>query len=337
MTYLGLTAVAVRLKFTLGMGALSIDENMSSLFAEFASYLFNERRRAPSTVQRYRRTIERLAVFLEGRGVGGLLGSLDVDRDHLAAFASSQEASDSVFNERVFALRAFYAYLGRGLANAANPAMKVAIVKRHERERLPLDFGEWISLLDAVETAPEGLRSRNAAVVTVALFTGLRVSELISLNMAQLDLRNRMILDIRRKGGKSLSTPMSDLVVVAIERYLPDRMHLLRGINTEALFISTRGRRLSVRSLQRLVTEYGKKAGISRPVSPHVLRHSAATELLEVAGLRTAQELLGHSKVTTTQRYAHVRHRSLRAAVDKLGERYKRQSRRTRSDEKDVV
>jgi site-specific recombinase XerD len=131
-----------------------------------------------------------------------------------------------------------------------------------------------------------------------------------------------VLLDVRRKGGKFLSAPISDLVVEALERYLPVRE---RFPGASALFLSDRGNRMSVRAVQDVIRTLGARAGLARGIGPHVLRHGSATELAELGTkLEVIQEHLGHESVLTTRRYVHPRSAARREAVDALGARVAR-------------
>jgi len=168
-----------------------------------------------------------------------------------------------------------------------------------------------------MEKSPKLYRSRNTALVQVMFHSALRVSEVVSLDLHQVDFQGHLFMNIRTKGDKQISLPFPDLVSEALERYLKDR----EPTSDEALFLSNRGTRMSVRAVQRLLNDYGRMAGIPRPVTPHLLRHSGATELADLAPLRVVQEILGHSSPEVTARYVHVASDARRLAINALGKK----------------
>jgi len=299
---------------------------MSERIDAFASYLRNEEMRAASTIERYRRVIENFEGFLTATANGHHLTFENAGRTDLSAFlcrdaATHEKPSKNVRNMRVSALRSFYRYLAEEAeAIALNPAERLKRIKVRPKERVPLSFDEYLTLVDAMDEAPEPFRRRNRAIVHVFFQSSLRVAEVSSLDISQVDFQNYKFLDVRLKGDKWVSPDFNDLVAEAIGRYLRVRDRLAASSAQPALFVSKRGTRLSVRSIQKLLSTYGKKAGISRPVTPHLLRHSCVTELSELGiEMVTIQGICGHESVTTTERYRHGRSSSRRRAVDALG------------------
>ena len=163
------------------------------------------------------------------------------------------------------------------------------------------------------------LKSRNVAMTLTLMHSALRVAELVSLDLDQLDLKNYVAYDVRAKGNKTLAVVLNDVVAEALETYCVDRKSLAVA-GAHALFVSSSGTRISVRTVQQFVRRYGELAGIKRRVTPHLLRHTSATRLAETgAPLRVIQEICGHSSVSTTQRYVHVSKQQRRDAVKALG------------------
>jgi integrase/recombinase XerC len=155
--------------------------------------------------------------------------------------------------------------------------------------------------------------ARDRAILELLYSTGMRVSELVSRDLVDLDFKEEM-LTVRGKGDKERLVPVGAPAIEAVKNWLAQRNQLIelragrgRTVEKEALFLNGRGGRLSVRSVERMVKAYGEKAGILQMVTPHALRHSFATHLLEMgADLRSVQELLGHASLSTTQRYTHL-------------------------------
>ncbi|HKJ65034.1 MAG TPA: tyrosine-type recombinase/integrase, partial [Desulfopila sp.] len=177
-----------------------------------------------------------------------------------------------------------------------------------------------------VEEPREGDRYmlRDRAFLELLYSTGIRVAELVSGNISDLDFASE-VLSVRGKGNKERLVPVGRPALDAVSSWLSEREGIMRtriargrGVEKEALFLNGRGSRLSVRSVERLVKHYGERAGIAQTVTPHALRHSFATHLLEMgADLRSVQELLGHSSLSSTQRYTHLN-------LDHLSEVYDR-------------
>jgi site-specific recombinase XerD len=308
---------------------------MEDAIAAFASYLSLERMRQTSTVARYVRVLRDFGRFLKDEARGAEIALEEVDKNTLSRFMrrgmeDADEPSRSVWNARLAALRAFYGYLFRQEKISVNPAHRLDRFKVHAKEPVPLSLDEYLALVSAMSSARRASRNRNIAIIEVMFHCALRVAEVVSLDLSQVDLENYVFLDVRTKGNKRLSAVFNDVVAEAIERHLKER-----GTELEetALFLSDRGARLSVRTVQELVKSYAKKAGISRTVTPHLLRHSSATQLVELGTpIRVVQEICGHSSVTTTERYVHVNGGARRRAIDALGVEVQRRFRRAQKE-----
>lgn len=307
---------------------------MSEVVKEFDAYLRDERMLSAATREQYVGAVEKFEAFLRREGADDEAHLEAVTKAQLTVFVRAEAGSEdgpsrAVWNSRLAALRSFFDYLFRQERIAANPALRLDRQKVHGRERLPLSFEELLALVElARRDSPPRDRSRNVALLQVFIHSGLRVAEVVSLDLDQVDFEGRLLLNVRTKGDKRLSVPFNDVVAEALERYLRDRGAILRGAPEQALFVSGQRRRLSVRSVQEFVRRYAQRAGIMRPVSPHVLRHSTATELADLTSIRVVQEHLGHASVTTTEKYIHPKGGERRRAVDELGARWQRAARR---------
>lgn len=296
---------------------------MSQLIAAFTSYLREQRMRGDSTVIRYRKVLVDFGAFLEAKADDSALLESAAKSDLIdflrLGVKRAGEPSRSVWNMRLAALRAFYDFLFKAEIVDANPALKIDRLKTCPRVPVPLSLDEYLALAEAMEQSPRACRTRNAAIVHVFFHCALRVAELASLCLQQLDLENHMLLDVRTKGKKWLSIELNDVVEKALKDYLRER-HRIASPGERALFVTRRGHRLSVRAIQELIRCYGKRAGISRPVTPHLLRHSSATELAELGTeLRVIRDICNHASVTTTERYVHGRSEARRRALTTLG------------------
>ncbi|RMF83660.1 MAG: site-specific tyrosine recombinase XerD, partial [Nitrospirae bacterium] len=283
----------------------------------FLAHLAVERAAAPRTVAAYRRDLAAWVAHLAGAGKGPEAATAADLEGHLEALHRQGLAASSV-NRRLSALRGLYRFLvAEGLA-AADPTERVEGPRR--RRPLPdhLDLEEVGRLLSQPDTGrPEGLRDR--AMLELLYGSGLRVSELVALGEEAVHPEAGFV-QVVGKGGKGRIVPCSEPALAWIERYREEgRPRLLRGRTARPLFVTARGRGLSRQWVGRLVDRYARAAGIRRRVTPHTLRHTFATHLLEGgADLRLVQAMLGHADIATTQIYTHVTRDHLREIVERF-------------------
>lgn len=282
----------------------------------FQRFLRWEREAADVTVDQYTRTIR--SFLARGRSF---------DRDSALAFLASKTSagppSASRWNSRLAALRAYGTYLVSRGSLPANPTDGLRWRSTHETEKHPLSFDEMFKLLDGFAHQEPFLRRRNELMVLILLHCALRVSELVSLNLSQVDLEARYFFNVRRKRGRHLSAPFNDVVAEALEHYLVERTELTPTRGEEALLLTRRRGRISVRAVQKAIQVGAKRVGISsleRSVHPHLLRHSSATQYAAIGtSLAVVQNICGHKSVTTTQRYVHTSLEQRSAAAEQLG------------------
>lgn len=296
---------------------------MDQLIAEFARYLEHERDASLHTHKNYVADLRQFALFLAKnqpslyqRGRDGL-SELDhtVVRSYLATLF--EKNSPASIARKLASLRSFFQYyMNKGLLKI-NPAKEVATPKVPKRLPNFLSIEETFALLD-VPQSDNTLGSRDKAILELLYASGLRVSELVGLDLDLIDLEQGVIR-VLGKGRKERIVPVGTKAKVAIEMYLALRPSLLdEGISTKAVFVNRRGTRLTPRSVERLLHKYLRQCGLQKKVTPHVLRHTFATHLLNSgADLRGIQELLGHSSLSTTQKYTHV-------SLDKLMDVYEK-------------
>ncbi len=209
-------------------------------------------------------------------------------------------------------LRQFCRFLVRGGYIATDPTSSVAMPKLGRHIPVFLSVDEVFSLIEE-PAGHDRFHLRDTAILELLYSSGLRVSEISKCDLEMLDFQEGMVTVVG-KGRKERLVPVGDKALDAVGRYLPLRESLIaaklkRGHShlDEPLFVNGRGGRLSPRSIERMVASYGRRAGILVPVTPHALRHSFATHLLEMgADLRVVQELLGHASLSTTQKYTHL-------------------------------
>jgi len=279
---------------------------MDSLLERFLTYLRAGRNASPYTVKNYGNDIGQFLDYCRAQGVSSLA---QVDRlllrEYLAELAAAGYVEASVAR-RVAELRSFGDFLVREGVLERNPFRAVGAPRVPERLPRYLTVAELEALLAVPDTStPLGLRDR--AVVEVLYAAGLRVSELVGLDLADADLAQAQVRVVG-KGSKERIGLLGRPAVKAVRAYLETgRPALLGRQPTDALWLNHRGGRLTVRGVALMLEKAGISAGIRTPVSPHLLRHSFATHLLDGgADLRVVQELLGHASLATTQIYTHV-------------------------------
>jgi integrase/recombinase XerC len=273
---------------------------------EFLDYIRLNRNASAHTVAAYESDLSQFLAFAgHERGTREALEPKHLDlaliRGFLAELYRQGQARASVAR-KVSALRTFVRYLRREGWIESDPAALAVAPKREQKVPAHLSVDEMSRLLDAPDAAtPLGRRDR--AILELFYASGIRLSELVALDLEDMDLSGRMVR-VMGKGRKERIVPFNQKAAAALRSWLKDRVALTRG---DALFVNARGGRLTGRSVQRLVARYVRSCSTRFGISPHALRHSFATHLLQAgADLRAIQELLGHARLSTTQRYTHV-------------------------------
>jgi integrase/recombinase XerC len=230
-----------------------------------------------------------------------------------AAVLSNRRAAPSTVARKLAALRAFFRTLVDAGAIDANPAELMPAPKRPQRLPRALKAAEVSALLDRIPTGTS-LEQRDRALFELAYASGLRAEELVSLDLDAVDFDAEQVR-VEGKGGKTRFVPVGEHALRSLARYREGARPALQGDRAEpALFLSKSGRRLSTSDVRRRLAVWARQAAAQAGVSPHVLRHSFATHLLDGgADLRAIQELLGHSSLSTTQIYTRVESRRLRS------------------------
>jgi len=278
---------------------------MDHAITQFLRYLRAERNVSPHTLNAYQSDLTLFGEFL------AIIGEAwqAVDRATLRRYVVSLQADGAAratIARKLACLRSFYRFAQREAEVERNPAQHVLTPRRGERLPNVLTVQEMASILTVPDLGtPQGLRDR--AILELLYAAGLRVSELVALDFNGIDW-GRAEARIWGKGSKERIVVLGQLALTALKRYIEHgRPALAAGKSSGALFIHRRGGRLSDRSVRELVATYARLAGIGRVVSPHTLRHTFATHMLDGgADLRVVQELLGHSNLATTQMYTHV-------------------------------
>ncbi len=288
---------------------------MHQLIVDYLLHLELERNFSPHTLRAYRGDLERFLAFLAEylNAEPAAIEATDIGpaavRAHLAAMTRDGLARSSQARA-LSAVKSLFSFACRQGRLPANPAAGVKTPRQEKTLPRHLRPGEIERLVES-PAGDTALQRRDRAILELLYATGLRVGELVSLDWGDVDLTAR-VLRVLGKGGKERMVPFGAPAAKALTAWRDDWDDYIRRQGTsgdpeEPIFLSNRGRRLSDRSVRRLVDRYSAAAGVPPGVHPHTLRHTFATHLLEEgADLRTIQELLGHSSLATTQRYTHV-------------------------------
>lgn len=306
----------------------------------FRRYLVTERRGSPHTVSNYLRDLQALAGYCDRAQLADWAA---LDAAHVRLFAARLHAGGLAprsIQRRLSAVRSFFDFLLReaqvqreqGSAACAaadlralrhNPATEVRAPKAARRLPVTLDADQMARLLAITDTTPVAVRDR--AIMELFYSSGLRLAELTTLDLGQLDLRDR-IVRVLGKGNKERAVPVGRMAAEALERWLRQRA-AWAGSAEQALFVTRGGRRLGRREIQKRIAYWARRQGLPQHVHPHLFRHSFASHLLESgAELRGVQELLGHADIATTQIYTHLDFQHLARIYDAAHPRARRKS-----------
>ncbi|EHO48877.1 site-specific tyrosine recombinase XerD [Lentilactobacillus kisonensis] len=285
---------------------------------DYLHYLRVERGLSENTIVSYRQDLlEAVAYFKKS-----VLNITQVDQflilDYLETLQNEGRARNTVIR-MVSSLRRFFQYLVQFGEIKEDPMLKVDSPKK--AQGLPDVLTEaQVNLLLSMPNVSKKLGVRDRAILETLYATGLRVSELVNLKLVDLHLSMNLIQTIG-KGDRERIIPISDVAIDWLNQYLKTtRVALLRKrANTAFVFLNAHGRQLTRQAIWQMIKKYVNQAGIKTHVTPHTLRHSFATHLLENgADLRIVQELLGHADISTTQIYTHISHKHLREVYDKF-------------------
>lgn len=272
---------------------------MKKHIEQFLDYLKEERGVSPLTLKAYTEDLEEFHNSIDKR-------LKDIDNHDIRgflAFLHHRKLKKSSIARKLATVRSFFRYLHREGILSKNPARLVSTPKVPKNLPRFLSVDEVFSLVEK----PQGdtfAATRDKAILELLYSSGLRVAELTSLDIGDLDMKESLVR-VKGKGMKERIIPVGTKAMGAIRNYLPERISLKK--KSQALFLNIRGGRLTQRSVRRIVLHYSRMINLDSNPGPHTLRHTFATHLLhEGADLRSIQELLGHSSLSTTQRYTHV-------------------------------
>jgi integrase/recombinase XerC len=290
----------------------------------FVAYLDHERRMSAHTRAAYRRDLEQLLRFCDRRG---MVEWSALDNLQVRAFAAAEHAGGLAprsIQRRLSAIRSFFEFLLREGCCRKNPATDVRAPRSKKRLPATLDADQMGRLLEF--RVDDTLSARDKAIMELFYSSGLRLSELVGLDLAALDLKDRTVR-VDGKGSKTRILPIGRMAVAALQQWLRERAALPKRDGT-AVFIGRGGRRLTPRAIQLRVNTWARRMGLQMHVHPHMFRHSFATHLLESSSdLRGVQELLGHADIATTQIYTHLDFQHLAKVYDATHPRARRRQR----------
>jgi integrase/recombinase XerC len=287
----------------------------------FLAHLAHERRLSPHTLSNYQRDLERWRAWLEERGIGHWEGLTEPLVRQFVAWRHRQGHRGKTLQRELSALRSLFRYLLREGICTQCPAQGVRAPKIPRRLPATLDTDQLGRLLDQLGEDP--LELRDLAILELFYGSGLRLAELVSLNLGDVDPADASV-EVTGKGSKTRRVPVGRQALAALGRWLAVRPGLV-GPEERALFVSRRGLRIHPRTVQARIERWALKQGATRPLHPHLLRHSFASHLLESSGdLRAVQELLGHSNLSTTQIYTHLDFQHLAQVYDQAHPRAKK-------------
>lgn len=282
---------------------------MKKYIGEFIQWLSLVKGYSYNTIDGYSRDLREFSGTLAAN-----VSPVDIDCDDVRSYVVSLHGKNSAatVGRKLSALRTFFRFLVKQNVVGKDPLLGITAPRIGTSIPVFLTVDETFALLEA-PSEKDTFALRDRAFLELLYSTGMRVSELVSGNLSDLDFTEEM-LRVSGKGRKERLVPVGSPAIEALRSWLPARDCLLHACAArgkvpakEAMFLNSRGGRLTARSVERIVKEYGERAGIIQIVTPHALRHSFATHLLEMgADLRSVQELLGHVSLSTTQRYTHL-------------------------------
>jgi tyrosine recombinase XerC len=281
---------------------------------KFINYLKVEKNASAHTITNYKIDLDSFSTFLEEKGIKDISGV-----DHLAlrmflARMREKNYAKKTMARKLASLRSLFRFLYREGYIKSNPATTISSPRLDKKLPKFLDVAKAGMLMEKPDKGTMA-GSRDSAILETLYSTGMRVSELVGLDFSDIDLISGVV-KVLGKGSKERVVPIGDKALEAIRRYNEKKSGKLK--TKEALFLNNRGGRLTDRSVRRMLDKYIKACAIEEKISPHSLRHSFATHLLEKgADLRSVQELLGHANLSTTQIYTHVTMDRLKSVYDK--------------------
>ncbi len=279
---------------------------------EFLTYLKSTRQLSHHTLDSYRRDLKKISQFAGERDITDSAKLHTADVRQWISHLHRQGLTGVSLRRALSAVRSFYKYRNR-LGSNHNPALNVQAPKSEKKLPKALD-ADNMQLFLSIE-GEDLLSIRDRAILELFYSSGLRLSELVDLNVNDIDIPDALVT-VTGKGDKTRTLPVGSFAVRALEQWLKAREDL--HPETSAVFLSNRGVRIARRTVQARLKKYSQQQGMGQNIHPHMLRHSFASHMLESSGdLRAVQELLGHANISTTQVYTHLDFQHLAKVYDK--------------------
>jgi len=285
---------------------------MERLLKEFIYFLSVEKGLSSNTLESYQRDLRKFFLFLRGKNINEIE---NISRTIITDFLMEQREkglAPSTLTRNLASIRSFYQFLLKEQIITENPSVELETPRAEKKLPRVLSFDEIELLLEQPETK-NAIGLRDKAMLELLYATGIRVSELVSLNVNEVNMKMGF-LKCDGKGNKERMIPLGSVAIRSIQEYLQNsRPKILKQKEEKALFVNQQGTRLTRQGFWKILKKYALKAGIETDITPHTLRHSFATHLLENgADLRSVQEMLGHADIATTQIYTHVARRKIK-------------------------
>lgn len=290
---------------------------MKQYIEEFIDYIIIERGLSTNTSESYNRDLIKYDSFLN-KSID-LVDYIDIEK--YIEYLKKEGLSESTICRNIVSIKNFHKYVSR-IYNKKDPSETIERPKIKKRLPNVLSISDIDNILN-INTIND-FDYRNKAMLELMYATGLRVSELVNLNVNDIDIENSVVRCFG-KGNKERIIPIGDIAIDSIREYLERRSSMLKGYITDYLFINNHGNKLTRQGFFKILKIVAKKQGIEKSFSPHTLRHSFATHLLENnVDLRIIQELLGHENISTTQVYTHLQNNLIKKNYDNYHPRSKK-------------
>ncbi len=277
---------------------------MDQSIKDFKTYLISERNYSQNTVRAYMNDLSEFSEYTSKESIVPANSDKKIINEYLSTLYKKN--SKSSISRKISTLRSFFTFLLKKRVITKNPAKFIETPKSQTKLPVFLSVDEIFKLVDVKEQGKEKkpLRLRDKAILELLYSSGLRVSELGEAKLNDLSI-SESVIKVLGKGNKERIVPIGSKAVEALENYLNIREQL--NPKSDQIFLNSKGNAITTRSIARIVKKYSLLSGIPKNVSPHVLRHTFATHLLgSGADLRSIQKMLGHSNLSTTQRYTHI-------------------------------
>lgn len=290
---------------------------MEKWIKEFIYFLDIERGLAKNTLESYARDLRYFFSFLKQSGTNGIQEITRNDIINYLLYLKNKKRAASTISRNIASIRSFNQFLLKEQVISKDPSSNLESPRQEKKLPQILSVSE-VDLLLSQPNLSEKTGIRDKAMLEVLYATGIRVSELISLNITDVNMETGYIR-CRGKGNKERIVPLGKIAIKSTSIYLnKSRTKLVKNDIEEALFLNCHGKRLTRQGFWKIIKKYSQQAKLNRKITPHTLRHSFATHLLDNgADLRSVQEMLGHADISTTQIYTHISRKKLKGVYEK--------------------